>query len=325
MSEMGSANRSAVRLLARAANWPWSRARLTLGRWRRGHFYGIRQPRWWPAALGGWPGPRSPHENKRVVIFVGADRYEFAPAAWRGYSGHVYHGTHRPDAHDLERRLSRLNLPIGAARTLAVISGFEGGFDSIQTYDRGKFAWGFIQFTATGGLPRLLLVLKTIAADVFEEYFIAGGIDIEAGGITLRVNGRTVRRRRALDLLHDDPSFWTPFLRASRLSQVQDLQVKTAYDCYYASPLGIVVTLESGDISLGTLFADDEYARAVVCDRAVNLGVGHTTILFKQAARLTKARTIADAPAILECVRAMEAVDAERLNNLEAAFRRSAL
>jgi hypothetical protein len=256
-----------------------------------------------------------------VVIFVGPDRYEFVPAVLGRCTGHVYAGRLRPDAADVASRLARHALPHRAARTLAVVSAFEGGFDSIQTYDRGKFSWGFIQFTATGGLPRLLFEIKTLAPDLFRDYFDSAGVGIEGGSLTLRVDGRTLRGRRAHDRLHDDPSLWTPFLRASRDTLVQDIQVRTAYHAYYAQPLGITVGLPSGDITLGELFADDEYARAVVCDRAVNRGVGHTTLLFRQAARHVRARSQADAPPILARVRAMEAADAARLAGLEQKLR----
>jgi hypothetical protein len=94
-----------------------------------------------------------------------------------------------------------------------------------------------------------------------------------------------------------------------------------AYQNYYAHPLKGVVTLDACQLTLGELFAENEYGRAVVCDRAVHRGTGHTIVLFRRAARRSRARVIEDAPAILECVRAMEADAARRLSALEEAIR----
>jgi hypothetical protein len=284
-------------------------------RWKRGQIYGWRQPSWWPDRLSAvWPGPRSPHDNKSVVVFAGAQRYEFAPATLGRYRGHVYHGALRPDAADVGARLARMQLPTDAARTLAIVSSFEGGFDAIQTYDRGKFSWGFIQFALTGGLPRLLDDLKRLAPAIFAEHFVSAGLDVGTGGIVVQRNGRTLAGRRAHDRLHDDPSCWLPFVHASRLSQVQDIQVANAYTYYYAHPLKTTVTMGSTDITLGALFADNEHGRTVVCDRAVNRGVGHTTVLFRTAVARSRARHASDAAAVLDCVRALEAADGARLD-----------
>ena len=305
-----------ARALARVMVAPWRLTARAVRRWRGGHIYGWRQPRWWPARLGGWPGPRSPHDGKSVVIFAAPHRYEFAPAVLGFHRGHVHHGTMRPDAADIATRLTRMALPTGAARALAIISSFEGGFDAIQTYDRAKFSWGFIQFAATGGLPRLLHDLKTQAPDVFAECFGAAGIDSRDGRLTIRQRGRIVSGRRVHDWLHDDPSLWTPFLRASSRSQVQDVQVMNAYQYYYAHPLKAVVSMAGRDVTLAALFADSECARAVVCDRAVNRGVGHATVLFRTAVRRCDARDAGDVATILASVRDMEAQDAARIDAL---------
>lgn len=310
-----------VKAIARAVLFPWRRAASTLDRWKRGQIYGWRQPRWWPERFAAaWPGPRSPHDNKSVAVFAGARRYEFAPAALGRYRGHVYHGVLRPDAADVGARLARMQLPPDAARPLAIVSSFEGGFDAIQTYDRGKFSWGFIQFALTGGLPRLLDDLKRLAPAIFAEHFVAAGLDVGTGGIVVRRNGRTLTGRRAHDRLHDDPSCWLPFIHASRVSQVQDIQVANAYTYYYAHPLETLVTIGSTTITLGALFADSEHGRTAVCDRAVNRGVGHTTVLFRTAVARSRARHAGDAALVLDCVRVLEAADGARLDAIASQF-----
>lgn len=309
---------NAIHRCARLATWPWRRTRRALDRWERGHVYGWRQPSWWPANWSWSIGPIGPHDGKSVVIFVEGDRYEFVPITWARYRGHMCAGRLRPDPENLADRLARLNHPTSAARALAVISGFEGGFDSLQTYDRGKFSWGFIQFSATGGLPRLMQNVKAKAPDVFHACFASRGLDVDETRLTVRVGGRRLEGRAVHDRLHDDPSLWTGFLQASRLSEVQDLQVDAAYENYYALPLTQCVPLGQREVPLGTLFAADEFGKALVCDRAVHRGLAHTAGLFRAAAHQAAARGVEDAPAILACVRALEAEDAARLNTLEA-------
>lgn len=308
----GDAPRPA-RTFGRLITWPWRRARREVDRWRQ-QIYGLREPRWWPERLSGWLGPRHPHDNRSVVIFVGADRFEFLPATSDGYRGHTYQGTLQPSAGDIEACLARQGLPTGVARALAVVSSLEGGFDAIQTWDRGKFAWGFIQFTATGGLPRLLLNVKAHAPAAFDECFGTAGVDVEEGQLVIRANGRTLRGWRAHNRLHDDPSFWRHFLVASRLTAVQDMQVRTAYENYYARALEQSVLLGSRRVALADIFAANEYGRTIVFDRAVNRGTGHALKLFRRAVRQSGATDVDDAPAILACVRALQPRDRWRLD-----------
>jgi hypothetical protein len=305
----------------RAATWPARRAAHRLARLRARPVYGLARPGGWPP---GWPwpfGPSHPHDGERVVVAVGGRRYEFLPVTWMGYRGHVHQGTLRPDAADLAGRLARLGLPADAAAPLASVSAFEGGFDSIQTFDRSKFTWGFVQFAATGGLPRLLQNIKTLGPRVFRDCFVAHGIDVERGRLAVRTSRSVLRGAAAWNRLHDEPRLWTPFLLASREPAVQDLQVRTAYEGYYAHMLAQPIRLAAGRVTLGVLFAGDEYGRAVVLDRAVHRGVGHAVRLFHTAARRAGARGVADAPRVLAAVRALEAVDGARLDALATAFR----
>jgi hypothetical protein len=308
-------------LVGHALTFPWRYTRRQIARWQRGQIYGASQPAWWPARLVEWPGMRSPHAGKSVVIFEGGRRYEFAPAVWGPYRGHVYHGTFRPDAADIAGRLIRLGLPAAAAPILAIVSGFEGGYDSIQTFDRGKFSWGFIQFTANGGLPRLLNEIKRDVPEVFEQCFAVDGVDARDGALILRENGRDIRGRRVADRLHDEPRLWMAFVRASQREEVRDAQVRAAYDSYYAHPLTVTVVLGGHEVALGDLYAGDPFGRAFICDRAVNHGIGHLRLLLRKSIRYARATSVADAGAILAAARAFEAEDGDRIAALEERLR----
>ena len=184
---------------------------------RRRRAYGPAPPSWWPRRLDGWVGPRSPNDGKSVTLFTRSGRHEFQPAMLGERRGHSYPGEIRPDAADLEERLERLGHPTDAARTLATISSFEGGFDTVQTYARGKLAWGFIQFTADR---------RSARAACPDQAHRAGRVR----GVLLRARRARPRRsgpahsprrrtpaqgRAALNRLHDEPSLWRCFLLAS--------------------------------------------------------------------------------------------------------------
>jgi hypothetical protein len=247
-------------------------------------------------------------------------RFAFLPAAYGRYRGHVYRGEPAPDAADLVRRLERLDLPTAAARPLAAVSSFEGGFDSIQTCDHARFCWGFIQFAAFGGLPRLLHGIKTVEPALFERYFHAVGLDVDRGWIVIRRGGGTVRGTVAANLLHDEPRLWRAFLLAAQEPAVRDLQVKAAHDHYYAAILAQALALPFGTVVLGELFAGDEYGRAVLLDRAVQRGLGSTLGLLAAAARRAELRATDDPRRLLAAASALEPGNQGRWQGLKAAF-----
>jgi hypothetical protein len=305
--------RAAVGSAARAA-------RRRLHRWRRRDIYGVARPPWWPPTRR-WPfGPQGEHDGRRITIAFLGERHEFEPASLGRFRGHVYRGRLRPDAGALAARLTRLGLPAADARIFAVVSSLEGGFDTIQTYDRAKFSWGFIQYAATGGLPGLLHELKRAAPDRFRAHFGAAGLDIEETGIAVRVNGQTLRGFAALNRLHDEPALWKAFLSASKDEVVQDMQVRIAHERYYRPMLERSLRVGRRAYRLGDLFAGSELGRAVLFDRAVHRGHTYATRLLERAARQCGERAVADGAAILAAACALEARYAYRWHALRSAF-----
>jgi len=255
--------------------------RSTRARWRHGLLAGRAQPRWWPEGVAEWPGLRSPHADKEVVLFAGGRRYEFAPATLRGFSGHVHHGTRRPTADDVAASLARLDLPVEVARSMATVSSFEGGYDAIQTYDSAKFSWGFIQFSASGGLYDVLEAIKGSQPAVFASVFEPAGIDTAHWQVLVRRDGRTFVGPRAQDLLHDDPTLWTPFITAAGITGVQDAQTRVAYERYYLPMMQATTTTSGGEMRFGDVFAHSEVGRTLLFDRAVRLGPASAVALFR--------------------------------------------
>ena len=295
-------------------------ARSRLNRWRRRDIYGVARPPWWPPTRP-WPlGPQGEHDGRRVTIAFLGERHEFEPASLGRFRGHVYRGRLRPDPALLAARLARLGLPTADARIFAVVSSLEGGFDTIQTYDRAKFSWGFIQYAATGGLPRLLHELKCRVPDCFGAHFGAVGIDVKEGEIAVSVNGRTLRGFAARNRLHDAPALWKAFLSASKDESVQDMQICVAHERYYRPMLEQRFSLGGRTYQLGDLFAGSELGRAVLFDRAVHRGPGYATLLIQRAARQCDNRAVADGGAILAAACALEPRYEYRWKTLRSAF-----
>jgi len=255
-----------------------------------------------------------------VVIALAGRRFVFEPAALGRYRGHVHHGELRPDAAELALRLERLMLPTGPARAMAVVSSLEGGFDAIQTYDRNRFTWGFIQFGAFGGLPGLLQDIKDAEPALFGELFLAAGIDVSLGRIQVRHPDGLARGTAATNRLHDRPRLWHPFLLAAQHEAIRDRQVKVAHDQYYSRILEWPLALPFGTVTLGALFEGDECRRAILYDRAVQRGVGATVTLLRRAARGMRPESPADAPRLLEAALALEPHYRRRWESVRRAF-----
>lgn len=309
---MTSAGSSAVRSVRSAARVPRRLAGRVRGRWRDGLVAGRRQPRWWPERLMSWPGMRGPHADKEVVLFAAGRRYEFTPAVLRRFSGHVHHGTLRPTTQEVADSLARLGLGTDAARTLATVSRFEGGYDAIQTYDSARFSWGFIQFSAPGGLFHVLAEIKATQPELFASIFSPAGIDVEGWQVTVHRDGRTLVGPRAHDLLHDDPTLWTPFIAAAAIPAVQDAQVKVAHEHYFTRSMQATARADGRDVAFGELFAESEVGRTLLVDRAVRRGPASAIALFGDAMR----RCGVHADPVIDEVRRIEAHDTVRLTSI---------
>ncbi len=74
---------------------------------------------------------------------------------------------------------------------LSVTQSLEGGFDSVNLYDKGVLSWGVMQWTAgTGSLPPVLIYIKrrlmqTGQARVWNKVFVAQGVDADARGLII--------------------------------------------------------------------------------------------------------------------------------------------
>ena len=127
---------------------------------------------------------------------------------------------------------------------LSITQSLEGGFDSVNVYDKGVLSWGVMQWTAgTGSLPPVLTYIKrrligTGQKRVWDKVFVGQGLDADARGLIaygkpLQTSDemRLAFRGSAIPGNYDPKiaNYWaTVFARAGRQPAVQKFQCEYA-------------------------------------------------------------------------------------------------
>jgi hypothetical protein len=132
---------------------------------------------------------------------------------------------------------------------LQYVSSHEGNFDALNTYDRARVSFGFVQFAGARGLPPFMALLKSRNPTAFASMFQTYGIDVEfnvVGGnilnptiVVLNPTAGTVLRGTAGETaIRDSARLSAIFIRAGRNPDVQRVQVEAATRDYILPPLG---------------------------------------------------------------------------------------
>ncbi len=127
---------------------------------------------------------------------------------------------------------------------LSLTQSLEGGFDSVNVYDKGVLSWGVMQWTAgTDSLPPVLTYIKrrligTGQRRVWDKVFVAQGLDADARGLiaygkplSTSDDMRLAFRGSAIPGNYDPKiaNYWaTVFARAGRQPAVQKFQCEYA-------------------------------------------------------------------------------------------------
>ncbi len=160
---------------------------------------------------------------------------------------------------------------------LSLTQSLEGGFDSVNVYDKGVLSWGVMQWTAgTGSLPPVLTYVKRrlMAAGqkkVWDKVFVAQGLDADARGLIaygkpLQTSDdmRLAFRGSAIPGNYDPKiaSYWaTVFARAGRQPAVQRFQ------CEYAERRVdslLAQTVPGQSATLAGVCGNDPFAEALL-------------------------------------------------------------
>ena len=167
---------------------------------------------------------------------------------------------------------------------LDVTQSLEGGFDSVNLYDKGVLSWGVMQWTAaTGSLPPMLVYIKrrligTGQGRVWDKVFVKQGLDVDRRGLI--VYGKPLATPDDMRLAfrgsqrvgNYDPKitrYWaTVFARAGRQPPVQQFQREYAQrivDGVLTQPLpGIPFHAPGHAATVAGLTGGDPYAQALV-------------------------------------------------------------
>ena len=193
---------------------------------------------------------------------------------------------------------------------LSVTQSLEGGFDSVNLYDKGVLSWGIMQWTAgTGSLPPVLIYLKrrlmqTGQARVWNKVFVAQGIDADARGLI--VYGKPVTTSDDMRLAfrgsvlpgNYDPKvagYWaTVMARAGRQPAVQQFQRE--YAQRVVDDL-LTQTVPGQSATVEQLCGGDAYAEALAFALWTN-NPRHSLEYLSDAALAARHQTGQSAPAL---------------------------
>lgn len=240
--------------------------------------------------------PRDQARRERVVFFIGTQGAKDEPESTFVAAGRT------------------AGLSDAAIQALRYISRHEGGFDAINTWDRARFSWGFIQFAGGYGLRPALAHVKAASPELFRSLMATYGIDVTADDrgrpLPLYVqaeSGRILRGNDAEQAYGDDLLSIACFIRAGRVTEIKQRQVEAAIRDY-ASP-ALRVTWQG--VRLVDVLRSPQ-SLAMLMDRQVHEGnVGRLEWAMEHARALTGRVNPADWPALEPMVLDLAVQDSE--------------
>ena len=184
---------------------------------------------------------------------------------------------------------------------LRFISRHEGGFDAINTWDRARFSWGFIQFAGGYGFPPALAHFKAKSPELFQSLLADYGIDVLPGASDRPEpvyvdpdSGKVLRGASAEQAIGDDPLAIALFIRAGRSPEAKQRQVEAAIRDYALPAL----TGTSRDVRLSDVLRSPQ-GLAMLIDRKVHEGnIGRLGWALTHAAIIRNVASPADWPKV---------------------------
>lgn len=184
---------------------------------------------------------------------------------------------------------------------MKAVSGHEGGFEAVNTYDTGFVSVGYIQFTTgaegKGSLFGLLRRLKAADPAAFRASFTDLGVDAGASSVVVvdLTSGALRSGPDAVRAIMDDKRLTAVFHHAglrSRAFRVQ--QIRHARDQFWLAPkqFRVRTTVQeagsSREVTIEGTFEQvlrSEAGKTALFDRAVQFGGGGARAVFREAAQ----------------------------------------
>ena len=200
--------------------------------------------------------PRDQAQRDRVVSHVGTESAKNEPESTFAAAGREF------------------GLTPEAVTALRFISAHEGGFDAINTWDRARFSWGFIQFAGGYGLRPALGHFKEKSPELFRQYLGDYGVDVglddDGKPEPLYVSPRqrkVLRGNEAEQAYGDNPLVIALFIRAGRVTEIKQRQIEAAIRDY----AGPALTAQYNGRQLSSILRSPQ-ALAMLIDRKVHEG-----------------------------------------------------
>ena len=203
---------------------------------------------------------------------------------------------------------------------LHATQSLEGGFDTVNLYDKGIVSWGLMQWTArSGSLTECLKYIKRslIASGdrkVWEKYFVSNGVDVTSDNLVfygkpmLTPQDMRLAIRGTMKVGQGDPNLmnhWvTTFARAGRQGQIAGLEIAYAsrvVDAMMNSRLDGVPYRVAGrnGVTPVDLSGDDPFAQALMFAIWTN-NPRHARQYISDAAKAAREVSSSDDPSLWE-------------------------
>jgi len=166
-------------------------------------------------------------------------------------------------------------------KILQAISGFEGGFDTVNTYDRAKVTWGFVQWTggSASDLTQTLTIIKAQHADAFAKNFQAYGIDVVGDQLVITPpdGSPAIKGDKAADAIMRNPRLAAVLAHAGRNDEVQRGEVQAASQLEVDNALSMKIHFDADKKKISTTAAaliTSEYGVGLLANTFVHSGSG---------------------------------------------------
>ncbi|RKH67810.1 hypothetical protein [Corallococcus llansteffanensis] len=204
--------------------------------------------------------------------------------SWKAVDGGATSGD---AAANVDTQLEKSGISEDRQKILASISGLEGTFSKVNTWDTGRVSWGFAQWTlgksGNGTLAEFMRDLKKTDPAQYEKSFGKYGIDIDAKGVVLtRGDGTVLRGVDAAEEIRTDVKLSAVFMAAGADPAMQQAQVRFASAGKISGARNRSVSVVGKDAEGQPVKAKlqlkdvitSEYANAILSDLEVNAGSG---------------------------------------------------
>jgi peptidoglycan endopeptidase LytF len=178
------------------------------------------------------------------------------------------------------------------AKALQYVSTHEGKFDAINSYDKGVFSYGFIQFAGAAAvgasLNRLLSSMEANAPSQFARVFQRIGIDTEGGTVTVLDDyGSKLYGDNAWLYIQRNPRLYGAFIQAGYDPTLVREQLRMANTLYVQPALNYRLDLNVAGIHIQVPRLSDiltsEALLTIVIALAVNQGSGGMSRILADA------------------------------------------